>query len=102
MPYEEELEFVLSFYGSDFDPLLRTHLEVFSQNFIPDGQIVLNDIMKFLLGCATTHLQLISQVCKLIRLLLVMPATNAESERSFSAVRRIKSYLCSTMSCFNQ
>ena len=27
-----------------------------------------------------------------------MPATNAESERSFSAVRRIKSYLRSTMS----
>jgi len=27
-----------------------------------------------------------------------MPATNATSERSFSALRRIKSYLCSTMS----
>ena len=30
-------------------------------------------------------------------LLLVMPATNAQSERSFSAVRRIKTYLRSTM-----
>ena len=32
-----------------------------------------------------------------------MPATNAESERSFSAVRRIKTYLRSTMSqqCLN-
>ena len=30
-------------------------------------------------------------------LLLVMPATNAGSERSFSAVRRIKTYLRSTM-----
>ena len=39
-----------------------------------------------------------SQVGKLVRLLLVMPATNAESERSFSAVRRIKTYLRSTMS----
>ena len=28
----------------------------------------------------------------------MMPATNAESERSFSAVRRIKTYLRSTMS----
>ena len=34
----------------------------------------------------------------MVSLLLVMPATNAESERSFSAVRRIKSYLRSTMS----
>ena len=33
-----------------------------------------------------------------MRLLLVMPATNAESERSFSAVRRIKTYLRSMMS----
>ena len=39
-----------------------------------------------------------SQVSKLVKLLLVMPATNAESERSFSAVRRIKMYLRATMS----
>ena len=44
------------------------------------------------------QLELLSQVTKLVSLLLVMPATNAESERSFSAVRRIKSYLRSTMS----
>ena len=37
------------------------------------------------------------EVSKLLRLLLVMPATNATSERSFSALRRIKSYLRSTM-----
>ena len=38
-----------------------------------------------------------SQVCKAFRLLLVMPATNAASERSFSTLRRVKSYLHSTM-----
>ena len=33
-PYEEEMKFVLSFYGSDFDSLLLpTHLEVFSRAF---------------------------------------------------------------------
>jgi hypothetical protein len=32
-----------------------------------------------------------------IQLVLVMPATNATSERSFSALRRVKSYLRSTM-----
>ena len=44
-----------------------------------------------------------SQVGKLVMLLLVMPATSSQSERSFSAVRRIKTYLCSTMSqqCLN-
>ena len=38
-----------------------------------------------------------SQVWTVMKLLLVMPATNATSERSFSALRRVKSYLRSTM-----
>ena len=41
---------------------------------------------------------LMSAVCKLLSLVLVMPATNAVSERSFSCLRRLKSYLRSTMS----
>ena len=42
--------------------------------------------------------QNLGEVQKLVKLLLVMPATNAVSERSFSAMKRIKSYLRSTMS----
>ena len=34
---------------------------------------------------------------KIARLLLVMPAMNSVSERSFSCMRRIKTYLRSTM-----
>ena len=34
-----------------------------------------------------------SEIVKLTQLLLVMPATNAVSERSFSAMRVIKNYL---------
>ena len=96
-PYEEELRFVLSFYGSDFDSmLLPTHLEIFSQNFQAEGKVVVSDILTFR-SCTPGQLQLMSQVSQLVRLLLVMPATNAGSERSFSAVRRIKTYLRSTM-----
>ena len=40
---------------------------------------------------------LISEVDKLLKLVLVMPSTNAISERSFSALRRVKNYLRSTM-----
>ena len=32
-----------------------------------------------------------------MKLLLIMPATNATSERSFSALRRVKNYLRNTM-----
>ncbi len=38
-----------------------------------------------------------SELCRLAHLILVMPATNAVSECSFSAMRRLKTYLCSTM-----
>ena len=38
-----------------------------------------------------------SQVCRLLQLILVMPATNATSERSFSALRRVNNYLRTTM-----
>ena len=36
-------------------------------------------------------------VMRLTKLILVMPATNAISERSFSALRRLKTWLRSTM-----
>ena len=38
------------------------------------------------------------QVVTLAKLLLVMPATNAVSERSFSAMKRVKTYLRATVS----
>ena len=48
-------------------------------------------------------LDLMSQVTVLVKLMLVMPATNASSDRAFSSVRHIKSYLRSTMlqQCLN-
>ena len=46
---------------------------------------------------------LISKVMSLVKIILVMPATNASSECTFSALRRVKSYLHTTMSknCLN-
>ncbi len=38
-----------------------------------------------------------SEVEKLVRLLLVSPASSAEDERSFSALRRLRTWLRSTM-----
>ena len=56
------------------------------------------DILEFFPSCTPSQCDLMSQVSKLVKLLLVMPATNAESERSFSAVRHIKMHLHATMS----
>ena len=38
-----------------------------------------------------------SEVVTLLNLLLVLPSTNAVSERTFSAMRRLKTYLRTTM-----
>ena len=38
-----------------------------------------------------------SEIVTLMKLILVMQATNATSERTFSALRRVKTYLRSTM-----
>jgi regulator of extracellular matrix RemA (YlzA/DUF370 family) len=42
--------------------------------------------------------QLFGQIETLLRLLIVVPATSCEAERSFSALRRLKTWLRSTMS----
>ena len=42
-------------------------------------------------------LSLLSELCKIIELILVLPASNAESERSFSKMKLIKGRLRSTM-----
>ena len=38
-----------------------------------------------------------AEVCTVLKLILVMPASNATSECSFSALRHINTYLCSTV-----
>ena len=46
---------------------------------------------------STNKTELLSEVRVVLKLLLVMPASNAISECSFSALRRFKTYLRSTM-----
>jgi hypothetical protein len=49
-------------------------------------------------SCVPEVRLMFSQVETLIRLLLVVPATSCEAERSFSGLRRLKTWLRSTMS----
>ena len=90
--YEKELTFVKMFYASDINiNLLEVQLLTLHSNF--EGQL-LTDIVSFV----KSNKELFSELVILIKLILVMPATNATSERSFSAMRRLKSYLRSSMS----
>ena len=99
---EQELDFVKSFYGSDFDAdQLTTHLEIFAKSFQQKnqgtGSVAVTNIIDHFSSLPKAHRELMSQAGQLLQLLLVMPATNACSERAFSAVRRVKTYLRSTM-----
>ena len=55
------------------------------------------DIVNHFKKMSSSQLSLLSEVVKLVRLILVMPATNAVSERIFSALRGVKTYLKITM-----
>jgi hypothetical protein len=74
-----ELKHVLTFYGDDFDPLqLSTQLEVLSNYFSSKDKVVLSDNIEFFQTSSSGPLELLSQVTKLISLLLIMPATNSD------------------------
>ena len=56
-----------------------------------------DEIIEELKVWETPTLKLIDQVVLLIRLQLVIPTSTATAERSFSALRRLKTYLRATM-----
>ncbi|CAG2203109.1 unnamed protein product [Mytilus edulis] len=99
--FEEEFETVTTFYGDDFHKdNLRTQLQMLSVNFECDGnkgEAVFSDITNFFKALSKGERIWLGEVVKVLQLVLVMPATNATSERSFSSLRRMKTYLRSTM-----
>ena len=96
--FSTELKEVVSVNGDDFNEMeLSTQLEIFATNF-HDKVTNIHDILKFLQGLSAGQRVFLKQVCFVARLILVMPATNAASECSFSVMRRLKNYLRSTLS----
>ena len=55
------------------------------------------DLLDFFQSFGNARKLLLSEICTLSKLMLVMPATNAVSERSFSSLKRVRTYLRSTM-----
>ena len=93
---------MVSFYGNDIIEVdLTTQLQIlstrFAKEFQSDKPHTLKTILSFLRDLSAGQRVFFKQVCQVARLIIVMPATNAASERSFSVMRRIKSYLRSTM-----
>ena len=99
--YKTELETVTDFYGNDLNKMnLKLQLESLAANFDYEGNaadIVLSDVIKYFSSMSVRERKWLKEVESLLKLVLVLPATNATSERSFSSLRRIKTYLRSTM-----
>ena len=104
--FDASFKHVCDFYKDDFEPdNLQAQLltfkvsfqDVYKNKFDTKFLPTIFDIKKYFQELSSAQRILLSQVCRLLQLVLVMPATNATSERSFSALRRVKSYLRSTM-----
>lgn len=92
-----EFEFVTDFYGQDFAiRQLDCQLNILSTN-IPGSQHDVVSVLNYLKILPDTQKMLLSEIYKLAKLIVVMSATNSVSERSFSALRRVKTYLGNTM-----
>lgn len=74
---------------------LQTQLAMFRQQF---EYSTTQEAQQILRSAAPEVRLLFSQVETLLRILLVIPATSCEAERSFSGLRRLKTWLRSTMS----
>ncbi len=91
------------FYKDDFDSYnLKAHFVTFGvefqqKNITSTGATSFFDLLYHLKAYSIAQRSLLDQVVRIVQLILVMPATNATSEMSFSALRRIKDYLRATM-----
>lgn len=93
--YSSELDYVTEFYGSDFDKIeLSTPLQILSSNLsdeIPSCETIsLLEILTFVRNLSKGQRAFFKQVCWII---LFMPSTNVSSTRSFSTMKRLKTYL---------
>ena len=98
-PYDTQLSNVCDFYKDDISKMqLQAQLPLLQALFAEEKNQSELRIKDFTLSQLSSAQQLaFSNVWVLMKILLVMPATNASSEHSFSGWRRIKTYLRTTM-----
>jgi hypothetical protein len=80
---------------------LKAQLHTFRTEFLHargNPTVIEPDIKDYFHSLNSAQRALLSQVSTVLQLILNMPATNATSERSFSTLRQVRTYLCNTMS----
>ena len=94
--FTAEKDAVAELWGDELNmDLLESQLHILAAHF-SENNALLSSIAEYLSSLPSQHF--LSEVVTMMKLILVAPATNATSERSFSTLRRLKTYLRSTMS----
>ena len=102
--FSKELEAVTDFYDRDFERFcLESQLQLLHQIGLKfkeqnHKRFTIQDVITLMQKLPRAHKNMIPEVLTLMKLILVSPATNAVSERSFSALKRLKTACRSTMS----
>ena len=100
----KEREVVTDFYDSDFERFnLESQLHLLHQIGLKSKEqnrkrLTIQDVITLMQKLPRAHKNMIPEVVTLMKLILVSPATNAVSERRFSALKRLKTAYRSTMS----
>lgn len=93
-----DLKNILGVHGEDFQvEELAAQLQMLPHVFKEGSSMSFNTIRSELSSHSHTVKELLNQVLGLLHLISVVPASAASAERSFSALRRLKTYLRSTM-----
>ena len=101
--YDDDVNMLAKNYSDDIDIVaLREQLRLLTglaeRHGYEGNNINILDFIKFMQSLDRADREFISQVITLVVLVLLAPATNAVSERSFSGLKRLKTYMRSTMS----
>ena len=91
--FQAEFDFIIKFYGDDFNSsLLKAHLHVHVEFLgtcfqeLGNKSPALQDITEYFKRLSPAARGSMSEVCTLLTILIIMPATNAVSEQSASAL----------------
>ena len=98
--FQQDLSDVCNFYGDDFNrSRLETQLSTLGTAFHSENNNVINasTVINYLQKLSMEQKLFFSEIVTLAKLILVAPTTKAVSERSCSTMRRIKTYLRTTM-----
>ena len=95
--FDHELQQMSSFFSSDLHKFkLETQLKTLI-HIIDEKQVAIKDTITVISSLNAPQKLLVSEVLKLVKLILTVPVTNAVSERSCSTLRRFKFYLRSSI-----